>query len=379
MALLVQLLPALQVRAAVDAAHAQALYLRHCAVCHGERGDGQSRAQFGLDPPPRDFTSAESWYELSRERMIVSVKYGRPGTAMVGWGTRLSDEEIEAVVDYIRDRFMRRPEDTELQLGRRLYKQHCSACHGDRGNGASWAKNSLNPPPRDFTSPASREELSRERMIVSVTHGRPGTAMMPFSSRLSEREIEAVVHYIRTAFMGADTPAPAAGMDAGMNGRATDGGAKEEAPIAETASLSRSPPQADMSAPFPHGLQGDAERGRRFFESNCYVCHGKRGDGRGPRADFIRPPPRNFLGERARRELNRPALFRAISRGRPGTVMPAWSTVLNDQQIADVAEYVFQAFILGGRQDGRGSGAPDDAATEKKKVPPGVGRRPDRG
>ncbi len=369
-ALLVQLLSVPQVRAAVDQTHAEAIYFRHCAVCHGEQGDGKSRAQFGLDPPPRDFTSAESWHELSRERMIVSVKYGRPGTAMVGWDTRLNDVEIEAVVDYIRDRFMRRPEDTELQLGRRLYKQHCSACHGDRGDGASWAKNSLDPPPRDFTSPVSREALSRERMIVSVTHGRPGTAMMPFASRLSEQEIEAVVYYIRAAFMGDDARTPTSAASAGVRA--------EEASVAATSSLDRLPPQADMSAPFPHGLRGDAERGRRLFDSNCQACHGLRGDGRGPRADFIRPPPRNFLGKRARRELNRPALFRAISRGRPGTVMPAWSTVLNDQQIADVAEYVFQAFILGS-QDGRESGVPDAATTEeKKKVSSHADQRPDR-
>ncbi len=323
--------------AVADDARAAALYARHCAACHGDQGDGKSRAQFGLNPPPRDFTSAASWFELSRERMLTSVKYGRPGTAMVGWAKRLEDRDIAAVVDYIRSHFMRKPEDDDVQLGQRLYKQHCSACHGDRGDGASWAKNSLNPPPRDFTAAPARAELSRERMITSVTHGRPGTAMMPFASRLSQREIGAVVAYIRNRFMGL-------------------GGESEPEPESESEDSSSvamvtapakpyTPEAADMSAPFPHGLQGDAQRGRRFFERNCFTCHGRKGDGRGPRADFIRPPPRNFLGARARRYLNRPALFQAIARGKTGTVMPAWSTVLDDQQIADVAEYVFRAFI----------------------------------
>ncbi len=372
---------------------AAALYQRHCAVCHGERGDGRSRAQFGLNPPPRDFTTAESWYELSRERMITSVKYGRPGTAMVGWGKRLSDAEIAGVVDYIRSHFMREPEDKAVTLGKRIYKRHCSACHADRGDGSSWARNSLNPPPRDFTSPDSREMLSRERMIVSVSHGRPGTAMMPFASRLTEDEIEAVVDYIRSEFMGQGS-----GSD-----QAAAAAAKAPAPavpsLLEAPVRRFVPAQADMAAAFPHGLTGDAERGRRFYQENCFTCHGRRGDGKGPRADFIRPPPRNFLGAEARRYLNRPALFQAIARGKPGTVMPAWRTVLDDQQIADVAEYVFTAFIQPGqarqdpRQDpgqdpgldpgldpGQADGGEKDAeaVTEKKKDPGKALRPPEK-
>ena len=34
-----------------------------------------------------------------------------------------------------------------------------------------------------------------------------------------------------------------------------------------------------------------------------------------------------------------------IAYGKPGTVMPAWGKVLGDQEIADVAEYVFQSFV----------------------------------
>ena len=43
--------------------------------------------------------------------------------------------------------------------------------------------------------------------------------------------------------------------------------------------------------------------------------------------------------------VSRPALFRAIMMGKAGTVMPAWGTVLSQQQVADVAEFVYQDFI----------------------------------
>ena len=101
----------------------------------------------------------------------------------------------------------------------------------------------------------------------------------------------------------------------------------------------------DMSLPMPLGLKGDPAKGGAFFMTNCFTCHGVKGDGEGPRAYFITPPPRNFLLETSRQRLNRPVLFEAITNGRLGTNMPAWGKVLNNQEIADVAEFVFQHFI----------------------------------
>jgi mono/diheme cytochrome c family protein len=102
---------------------------------------------------------------------------------------------------------------------------------------------------------------------------------------------------------------------------------------------------SDMSLPMPLGLKGDPAKGGVFFMSNCFTCHGIAGDGNGPRAYFITPPPRNFLLDTSRQRLNRPVLFEAITNGRLGTNMPAWGKVLNNQEVADVAEFVFQHFI----------------------------------
>ncbi len=102
---------------------------------------------------------------------------------------------------------------------------------------------------------------------------------------------------------------------------------------------------ADMSLPMPLGLKGDPDKGRVFFMGNCFTCHGVLGDGNGPRAYFITPPPRDFLLETSQQRLNRPVLFEAITNGRLGTNMPAWGKVLSSQEIANVAEFVFQNFI----------------------------------
>ncbi len=377
-----------------SAPSAPALYQKYCSACHGEKGNAQSRAGSSLNPPPRDFTAPAVRQALTRERMITSVTHGRPGTAMVGWGNRLSSRQIEGIVDHIRATFMqpepaastpaspatasphahtaaaprggpgsnsRRIIPPNASLGERIYINNCAVCHGDKGAGAMWTQATLNPSPRNFTSAEARRDLTRERMINSVTYGRPDTAMMSFKSRLSDPEIAAVVDHIRATFMSGAAPsddavasAPAATPPQHGHGAAGQGQPTAPPPTAIA--------DADMSQPFPNGLKGDPAKGQTFYMSNCFTCHGKAGDGEGPRSTFIRPKPRNFVHPDARRTLNRPALLKAIHNGKTGTVMPAWGKVLNDQEIANVAEFVFQAFIQGDHA----SFAPDE---QKKKVP----------
>lgn len=309
------------------------IYHNYCSVCHGDRGDGRSRARGSLNPPPRDFTAAG---ELTRDTMITIVAHGKPGTAMVGWKSQLNDKEIEAVVDYIRQSFMIVALDPRLQRGKTLYTHNCIVCHGERGQGSTHPVGGP-VPPRDLASPQARAELSRERMVASVTNGRPGTAMAGFSSRLAPQDIDAVVDYVRAALM-----VPSAEAISGVRahgGRAND--------IAAAPKLNPVP-GADMKQPMPNGLRGDAQKGGVFYNANCATCHGVKGDGKGPRAYFINPKPRNFVDARSRAMLNRPLIYATTSMGKLGTEMPAWSKVLTDQEVADVAEYVFTRFIRPG-------------------------------
>ena len=87
------------------------------------------------------------------------------------------------------------------EQGKLIFKKHCKVCHGEKGDGKTFAANALNPMPRDFTSARAKKELTRERMIRSVTQGRPGSAMMPWENNLSKQEIRAVVAYIRHELM----------------------------------------------------------------------------------------------------------------------------------------------------------------------------------
>ncbi len=233
-----------------------------------------------------------------------------------------------------------------------LYHNYCSVCHGDKGDGNSRASRSFKNPPRDFTT--AGDSLPRDYMISVVAEGKPGTAMMGWKTQLTKAEIDAVVDWIRTTFMarkGAATLPPA---HADISGTSAHGGrAKDTATPTLPVQPAHAPmPTADMSLPFYNGLKGNAAAGKVFYNANCATCHGTKGDGKGPRAYFINPKPRNFLEASARASFNRLVLFAAVSMGRPGTEMPAWNKVLSDQEIANVAEYVFQQFIrkTGGKQ-----------------------------
>jgi mono/diheme cytochrome c family protein len=86
-------------------------------------------------------------------------------------------------------------------LGEEIYQGRCEVCHGNLGDGKTFAANALFPPPKNFTSKSTKTELSFKRMIRSVTKGRPNTAMMPWENILNKQEIISVVNYIRQKFM----------------------------------------------------------------------------------------------------------------------------------------------------------------------------------
>ena len=303
-------------------------YAEYCSVCHGDRGDGRSHAQQGLVPPPRDFT-APAFANATRERIVSAITNGMPGSAMVAWQSVFTPDEVEELADFVLAEFVQGAKDAATSMTpsitepARIYAESCSVCHGDDGKGAKWGQESLSAKPRDFTTALSRAELTRDRMIVAVSYGRPGTPMPGFSSQLSREQIAGVVDYVRARFMAGGSGPQAMS-------------AAQPAP-ADAASY--------RAQPLPNGLSGNFSRGQALYLVNCVECHGVAGDGNGPRAYFIFPKPRNFRDAATQNILNRPRLYTGIADGVLGKEMPAWSKVFSDQEIADVAEFVYREFI----------------------------------
>lgn len=325
-------------------ASAEALYKRHCSVCHGDRGSANSKAASSLVTPPRDFSSAK---DLTRKKMVFAVENGKATTAMMPWKSRLTSQEIESIVDYIRGRFMLVALDPRIGQGRGVYGHFCQVCHGDRGQGVKSSE--MAGTPRDLTLPQAQTGLTRERMIKSVTKGQHGTVKAGFGDKLSAEHIGAVVDYMRRVMIPdlskSDPPyvipdEQAASAPLSASTPLPDGQQQPPAAVAKAGTK-----KDDMYQPIPNGLKGDAKAGEKFFMANCFTCHGKKGDAQGPRAYFINPRVRSFLDDYSRSTLDRPTIFNSVSKGRPGSEMPSWNKVLNEQEIANVTEFVFRTFI----------------------------------
>jgi mono/diheme cytochrome c family protein len=87
------------------------------------------------------------------------------------------------------------------------------------------------------------------------------------------------------------------------------------------------------------------ERGRDVYAYYCLSCHGARGDGQGPAAVGMRPPPRNFkqglfkFGGVAAGELpTDEALKHTVRRGLHGTPMLPWG--VPEADVEAVVQYV---------------------------------------
>ena len=78
---------------------AKALYMTHCASCHGESGDGKGNEE--LERPARSFLLGGYSYGNTQKAVRRSVIHGIPGTPMPAFGATLGSDEINAVADYV--------------------------------------------------------------------------------------------------------------------------------------------------------------------------------------------------------------------------------------------------------------------------------------
>ncbi len=78
----------------------RALFLRHCAICHGVHADGHGVRSEGLDPAPMDFTNPRWRESVTPRHVFYWIQNGVPGSAMPAW--KIFDEhETWALVAYV--------------------------------------------------------------------------------------------------------------------------------------------------------------------------------------------------------------------------------------------------------------------------------------
>ena len=287
------------------------------------------------------------------------------------------------------------------EQGRAIYNYRCYFCHGYSGDAKTLASTYLDPPPRNFarTNPAS---LPRQVMMETVKRGKPGTAMHGFSRVLDDREIAAVVEFVRTEFMLEQRPntryhTVANGWPNHDRYRDAFQFATGEIPL-DSPLQQLSPAQirgkqlylnscitchdravvndedeiwSKQSVSYPRNnyshttvdaitsasvyakhdidpelekLSDQARQGKKLWRQNCAFCHAADGTGDNWIGSFLEPKPRNLTDKNFMQHMTTDVLLERIRSGLINTSMPAWKNVLSDSEIRLIISYIDEAF-----------------------------------
>jgi mono/diheme cytochrome c family protein len=209
----------------VDALAGKALYLRECAACHGDRGDGKGPAAEYVDPRPRDFTAKHfklrttaSGQPPATRDLLATVERGIPGTAMPPFAF-LSQDERRKVVAYVLTLadLIDDPEPTPIgnpgpppaatpesvAKGKQLFVDAgCVSCHGllGKGDGNQEMKDAEGRPirARDFTTGVFRGGSERADIVYRIATGMDGSPMPSYGNVLEGADLWAVTDYVRS-------------------------------------------------------------------------------------------------------------------------------------------------------------------------------------
>jgi mono/diheme cytochrome c family protein len=222
------------------------LYLLHCAVCHGELGNGDGRAARFVFPKPRDFTTGKMRLVRTVNRVASdadirnSIERGFPGTSMQAW-KYLGDESIDKLVaevirlreDGVRRRLQQSIQegdalaeppnvenivqtltvagkawepppfgevsDASIERGRQVYlKQSCNSCHGKNGDG-SWKMDLVDDKGRpswatDLRFDPFKGNIDPLAIARRIVLGMPGSSM-PSSGQLTDPQLVDLVRF----------------------------------------------------------------------------------------------------------------------------------------------------------------------------------------
>jgi DMSO reductase family type II enzyme heme b subunit len=221
--------------AAQDTTRGKTVYVKWCAGCHGETGQGDGPGAAMMLPRPRNFTGAVYKIRSTASGQLPTdadlqhvIDEGLPGTAMPAWKGRLSDTERRDVQAYLKTfsafftdtsqhatplKFSSAPGGgaDALRIGRQFYDSiGCRKCHGDQGRGNGPSAPTLKDD-ADFPIFAAdlhqnwrfRGGASVEDIYRRLRTGLDGTPMPSFSELidqkwLTDEQLWRVAQYVRS-------------------------------------------------------------------------------------------------------------------------------------------------------------------------------------
>lgn len=283
-----------------------------CYFCHGYDGNAETVAAGMLDPRPRDFTRSEGF---SRDRIILTLQNGRPGTAMKSFTGLLSPAEIRDVAQFVAEVFVR--------CGARNTSYHTEA-NGWPDHAARYGA----------AFPFATGELP-----------------LDIPERLLEPDTEAGLALFRSACIscheGRLAQPPALGLAMQQNGAAAQSGA------AQTDLWSGRVEHVDeYDVPTIHDVAPVIEaptlserQGAELYTAACAECHAADGTGRNWIGKFLQPNPPDFTASAFGRDFSLAEFARTTLEPPAGTSMPSFRGVLSETEAGAIADYVRRAFV----------------------------------
>ena len=184
-----------------------------------------------------------------------------------------------------------------VKEGGEIYIKNCFLCHGDLLDGKGIFGESFFPTPANFIKKNSVVSKTPAYAFWRIMKGGKGlpekfapwnSAMPAWEGVLTKEEIWKTIHYVN-----------------------------------KTVKERRQPPSK--------GHEPSLKRGKQIYFKKCAFCHGEKGKGDGPSAEYSLPQPRNLtkghIKIRSTSFGKIPTdkdLFNAITHGMRGTTMPGW-------------------------------------------------------
>jgi len=87
------------------------------------------------------------------------------------------------------------------------------------------------------------------------------------------------------------------------------------------------------------------KKGKEIYQTNCFTCHGEKGQGKGPAGEYLTPKPRNFskIGTFTKGTKVQ-EIFDSITKGLEGTSMVSYAH-LSEPDRKSVTCYVYTSWV----------------------------------
>lgn len=181
--------------------------------------------------------------------------------------------------------------------GYRIFQANCSVCHGADGSGNGPLAGKLGATPANLTNNDRLNQKSDRELfrIIEGTapHGTVSKDMPKWGLAIPGTQIKSLVTYIRYLHQS------------------------------------------------KYPVSGNPIMGKQVYLSNCTICHGYDGRGRGAITKVYDMKPADHTNARSMERLSNEKIHNIISDGGAGaSLMPGWKDMLSDKEIDDVVSYI---------------------------------------